>query len=244
MSSNGYHALGRRDLGGFNEEAIAIITAATNLGATGRVSNRGHAIIRGPNGQTMSVSKDPTKANRGLQNQLSDFRRIFGMEPSEALKRKEGPVPTTAIPQQQGVKPSLIRCEAKGCNQTFVTEGARYSHVQRDHVPCRVPGCQFPAVDKRGEAAHYRMHHKGEAATQRQGKPAKKEVEVTPAVTETRTTELEKQLSRIRDVLGPDPRVKDLQARLEECHARNEVLKKELGELQAKLKLMKEALEL
>jgi hypothetical protein len=264
MSSNGYHALSRNDLRGFNEPAINLIVSAMSAGAVGRVSNKGHAILRAPNGGTMSVSKDPTKANRGLQNQLSDFRRLFGCEP-EDVKRGERVAATMTqtvreVPAQQ--KPEPVMCTAKGCNKVFATEGARYSHVERDHAKCRVPGCGFAAIDRRGEAAHYRMHHKGDAAKQRLGKPAtgaaaeakaRAEAKVEPAVPAqapapaevlSKQSEERKQLSRIRDILGPDPRVKDLQARLEQCGAALQRANDRIGELEAKLKLMKEALEL
>jgi hypothetical protein len=257
MSSNGYHVLSRNDLRGFNEPAINLIVSAMGAGAVGRVSNKGHAILRAPNGGTMSVSKDPTKANRGLQNQLSDFRRLFGCEP-EDVKRGERVATMTQvvseIPAQQ--KPEPVVCTAKGCNKVFATEGARYSHVERDHAKCRVPGCGFAAIDRRGEAAHYRMHHKGDAAKQRLGKPAtgaaaeaKRRAEVkpepaAPAEVLSKQSEERKQLSRIRDILGPDPRVKDLQARLDQCGAALQRANDRIGELEAKLKLMKEALEL
>ena len=256
MSSNGYHVLNRNDLRGFNEPAIQIIVAAMEAGAVGRVSNKGHAIIRAPGGGTMSVSKDPTKANRGLQNQLSDFRRLFGCEPEDVKRGERVSTMTQAVkevPVQQ--KPEPVKCTAKGCNKVFATEGARYSHVERDHAKCRVPGCGFAAIDNRGEAAHYRMHHKGEAAKQRLGAAAKKRAEAkppepaaapapAPAEVLSKQSEERKQLSRIRDILGPDPRVKDLQRRLEQCGAALERANTRIGELEAKLKLMKEALEL
>lgn len=153
------------------------------------------------------------------------------------------------VPVQQ--KPEPVKCTAKGCNKVFATEGARYSHVERDHAKCRVPGCGFAAIDNRGEAAHYRMHHKGEAAKQRARVVEKQRVEAPKAPEPAASTEAlskqseeRKQLSRIRDILGPDPRVKDLQRRLEQCGAALERANTRIGELEAKLKLMKEALEL
>lgn len=245
--NGGYHVLNRNDLRGFNEDAIKIILAAMDAGGVARVSRSNHCIIRGPQGGTMSVAMGITKANRGIQNATAEFKRVFGKDWSEVEKPRE-PARTSedlAPAPSLGEAEPTLECPVKTCDATFVTEGARYDHCQKVHHPCREPGCQFVSATPSGELAHYRIVHLGvhpRKGTGKAAKKAKKKVAPKPAPQPARVEgEVVKQ---IRDLLGPDPRVAELEA--ENKHLRQELdnARTRAEELDAKLRLLKEALEL
>lgn len=242
-----YRILNRNDLGGFNEAAIECILAAMARGGTARVSNRGHCIVRAPKGGTMSVSKDPTKNNRGIQNQTADFRRLFGADPWEPVVKEEAKVEQqeTVTPpghHQRQTHPTLA-CRANGCDKVFVTEGARYTHHQKEHHPCREPGCEFVGSAPGAESGHYRMKHTdlphprtvGQAKKKAKPKPRKKAVAArVPAQRKPSNTSDSQTLLAIRELLGADPRVAELEEALSKANAR-------IDELTAKLKIIEEA---
>lgn len=251
--NGGYRRLSRSDLRGFNEDAIRIITAAMNAGGTGRVSNRNHCIIRGPEGRTLSVAMGITKANRGIQNATAEFRRVFGMEWTEVEKPKEKQTAEDLAPAPSlGDPHPTLTCPVKTCDAVFVTEGARYSHIHDKHIVCREPGCHFVTDHAPAESGHYRIVHLGEAPRKGITKPKpkpKKAAAPQPAAQETVrvVTKVVKEgevLKQIRHLLGDDPRLAELREenqRLQEALGKAEA---RVAELDAKLKLLKEALEL
>ena len=66
-----------RDLPGFEKDAQKLIFFAVDLGAQVRVSRKGHAILRGPDGQTVAVPRSLRTANRGGQNSRAAVKRMF-----------------------------------------------------------------------------------------------------------------------------------------------------------------------
>lgn len=271
MSSgnNGYRRLGKPDLRGFNQPAQDTILAAMEAGGVARVSNKGHCIIRAPKGGTMSVSRDPSRNNRGIQNQEAAFKRIFGMTVGEvqvqaAAREAAEPAAKAPLPEPTPLEPTLA-CRANGCEAVFVTEGARYSHEHGEgHYPCQQPGCEFVSRHAPATNNHHASIHLG---LKRGGRPKKAVVSSAGPVVSSAQVEAKaprvtakpagrpaevpsaaqyavQQLSRIRDVLGPDPRVKELQRRLDESAESLSKARARIDELEAKIKLMKEALEL
>lgn len=162
-TSNGYGRLSRVDLKGFDRRAQNIVLMAMERGAEGRISNKGHAILRSPNGETMSVSKNTGQGNRGLQNMEADFRRCFAdlplvNETDGGLALVPNPVPPQRVPDRD---PDL-ECPLESCEAVFVTEGARYSHVHKEHHPCKQPGC-FRVFDAANKASgHFNVTHRRE----------------------------------------------------------------------------------
>jgi len=67
----------RSDLKGFDGEATRLILWAQEQGARVRISNRGHAIIYGPNGGSASVSSKSKARNRAGKNNAAGVRRLF-----------------------------------------------------------------------------------------------------------------------------------------------------------------------
>jgi hypothetical protein len=69
-----WHVLTRRDLNGFDDSARDAILLAMRRGAVGRISKNGHAILRAPDGQTMSVTRN---SNKSKQVVAIKVRRLF-----------------------------------------------------------------------------------------------------------------------------------------------------------------------
>lgn len=69
--------LTRRDLQGFDQRATRLILEAIDAGCTGRVSSKGHAILRNSAGQTAGVPPTSISLNRSGQNAAADIKRLL-----------------------------------------------------------------------------------------------------------------------------------------------------------------------
>lgn len=78
-----FKTLTLRDLRNFDEEPRALILDAMEAGCTGRISSKGHAILRNAGGGTMSVSRDMSLANRSAQNTRAAYK-TFAEQHAEA----------------------------------------------------------------------------------------------------------------------------------------------------------------
>lgn len=143
--------LTRADLKAFDGDAKRAALLAMNLGGRGRITSQGHAFIKGPSGETMSIARDSTAPNC-KQNIEAALRRVF---PDTYTAQSKGtpmhsntPVFTDAIPVtlpeatngNGAAVAAKIECPVKRCEQKFATEGALYSHSQRDHETCTWEG--------------------------------------------------------------------------------------------------------
>ncbi|NKY96577.1 hypothetical protein [Nocardiopsis alborubida] len=69
--------LTHRDLKAFDQRAARLVLDAIDAGCTGRVSSKGHAILRNNAGQTASVPPTSTSPNRSAQNAEADIKRLL-----------------------------------------------------------------------------------------------------------------------------------------------------------------------
>lgn len=159
MKPNGWKRLFRTDLKTFDDRATELVLAAMDRGAMGRISSKGHAILRGPDGQTMSVSRNTGSGNRGRQNMEAEFVRIFGPLEVRALPRAVGDSVSIEHPLVPTRETVMIACPLDSCDAEFVTEGARYTHVQREHFPCKEPGCQRVFDNATKASGHFNVTH-------------------------------------------------------------------------------------
>lgn len=67
----------RQDLARFDRDAKDLVLDAQERGATVRISNRGHAILYGPNGATASVPPHMKSNNRSDLNTRAGVARLF-----------------------------------------------------------------------------------------------------------------------------------------------------------------------
>lgn len=72
-----YSKLTKADLRGFDAESTKLILWAIEQGATGKVSNKGHAILRGPDGRTTAVPRLMKNRNRADRNSRAQVARLF-----------------------------------------------------------------------------------------------------------------------------------------------------------------------
>ena len=245
-----WKTLQRTDLKAFDEDMTKMILYAMEHGATGRISNNGHAILRNNDGQTMSVSRSGSGGSR-RQNVARDLTRLFGTTPEPTRRGVE-----TAALNGQGsealgrdvmaCEPNL-KCPAKGCDYTGVTEGAIYSHVEKYHYRC--PECSFIGKTAQARSLHHTRTHKGvnpakgrtknPTPTQPETPPASESAPPQPADEVVRAEaehyDAVEVLERVREALGEDPRVAKLQRQVDD-------LLRERDDLKAQLSLVREAL--
>ncbi len=246
--------LTRDDVRAFDESQTKAILYAMDHGGVGRISSSGHAIIRNDQGQTMSVSR--SSGGRRKMNVARDLCRLFGAPVEEEQKVK---VPATVgssalapVPEPTDSEP--VRCTVKGCTAQFVTEGARYSHIQQTHYRCPVDGCGYASRTVQGANLHRMRVHEGLNPNKgRKRKPAPEQVARQTGATHDEAKHLLKPqpvalpqggdqrdsetVRRIRELLGEDPRVAELRRQVDD-------LLKERDDLKAQLSLIREALHL
>jgi hypothetical protein len=185
-----FRKLTRQDLTQFDTESTKLILKAMELGGLGRVSSKGHAILRSPGGQTMSVSRKFKSGNRSGQNITATFKRFFGpymdAETQAAADEAEKEmVASNAIadsaPHPHG---DDFDCPIENCpDGPFATEGALYTHTRSAHEVCLE--CNPPRVlaNKLGKMGHDRIVH-GEGSPRKGVKKAqtKKKADRRPRV--------------------------------------------------------------
>lgn len=93
-----YTTLSRTDLLAFDAESRDHILTAMDVGCTGRVSSKGHAVLRNAAGGTEAIARLMTAPNRTSQNTRAKVRKFLA-EHAEALA---APAPSehTATPGQ------------------------------------------------------------------------------------------------------------------------------------------------
>jgi hypothetical protein len=180
--STGWKRLTRGDLAKFDDTATEVILTAMDRGGIGRISNRGHATIRHPDGvRTMSVTAD--SSIRKAHNMRGDLRKLFP-EPAtngatedkdtakESTMQENHRRPTftdAELPQAtNGAVADVILCPANKCDAVFTTPGARYAHIRDLHVTCEWPGCAdgpdgtaYVGRNKQAVGGHVQVAHKG-----------------------------------------------------------------------------------
>lgn len=255
---NGFKKLRRTDLRTFDTRSQTIILEAMERGGQGRISTKGHAILRSPNGMTMSVSRNTAAGNRSFQNMEADFRRCFGDLPMEKESATQGSL-ASALPDLVQREPDL-ECPIASCEAVFVTEGARYDHVHKMHYPCKEPGCQR-VFDSPGKASgHYNLTHNRvlmdtpcdvrgckfvaksknglgiHKAKSHKVKPKRTSRKAPPApgVTKAAAPDAEAMIARIREVVATDEE-RALREQLDEANARIKELEEKLARIRQDL---------
>ena len=159
--SERWRRLTRRDLMNFDDVSTDAVLTAMDRGGVGRISSKGHAILRAPGGATMSVSPN---SNKSKQVTAIRVRKLF---PETNDKPQAAPQPPPApnnTNQAEATMPKpdkSIACTNPTCDETFATEGALYAHVNSKHVVCPAPGCLYSRDSNRGVVPHHRIVHLG-----------------------------------------------------------------------------------
>lgn len=258
-----WRTLTKADLKTFDDHQTKAVLYAMDHGGVGRISSKGHAIIRNQQGQTMSVSR--SDGGRRRQAIASDLCRLFGApvedeQPRQVPPRSIGTAPSAVARNDD----EPVTCPANGCGYVGATQGAVYSHIEKaGHHRCAAPGCDFVSRATQGVVAHRRIVHEGHApkrgwrkpkvTTTQVAAPTKTPAPAAPATspqpvpdskpapdvvnTEAAHYDAVEVLERVREVLGEDPRIAKLQEQVER-------LTRERDDALAQLSLVREALHL
>lgn len=263
--------LTREDLRDFDGYSTKAVLTAVERGAVGRRSSRGHIILRSPDGRTMSVSRSSNKSKHVVRQQLDRLFPEPPPPPKEepvTIPANMRPANSATNPPRPGV---WLACPVKGCGRTFPTEGGRYSHIDKEHERCKEEGCDAVSMNRIGAATHHRLAHEGWKPRKGTGKaaaqeaPAHQEGAVPDLPTEatgdavtasapdadppTPPQEHKPQqgdaatLQSIRKLLGPDPRVANLETELAATRRQLAEARQRASDAEARLALMREALE-
>lgn len=115
-SSGGWTRLTSRDLTAFDQRAKELILNAMELGCTGKISSRHHAILRNAAGGTTSVPRNLTSQNRTSQNCEAGVRRLLEEH------RQATPAIEAAEDVGRTLRPSTITVK-----EAFLQHGAAFS---------------------------------------------------------------------------------------------------------------------
>lgn len=183
-------------------------------------------------------------------------------EARAARPRSQG---SLALAPEPDADETLMPCPAHKCEATFVTEGARYAHIAAKHpYKCPVEGCGFACDTPQGISMHRRIVHEGWRPGGKDGARAKRRKQKAPAPAADVNTPAPEpapadappaaqadpdpaaggastgdadMVRRMRELLGADPRIAELEARVEE-------LTRERDDARTQLALVREALHL
>lgn len=259
QSRSMYRALGRDDLVTFDREAKDMILGAIAAGCLGRISAKGHCILRNSAGGTASVPRNMTSPNRSAQNARADIKRLM-REHAEA----SGPRPED---QDRPIAPP----RSVSVTRAFVEHGAAFSRwfdAQPSGLPAdaivqvRFDAAGIPAfsVEHPGhqerqaehaqpqeEAAAEQPPHQEHQEPQQSENPDMQHhptrPENAPEPTEqSRADDAESVLARVRAALGEDPRIGQLESRVFELEELLRAEQERSSQTEARLSLVQEAM--
>lgn len=107
QSRSMYRPLGREDLAAFDREAKDLILGAIAADCLGRVSAKGHCILRNNAGGTASVPRNMTAPNRSAQNARADIKRLLREHRQDQEAEPEG-APSPAPAQRMSVSRAFV----------------------------------------------------------------------------------------------------------------------------------------
>lgn len=251
-----YHVLTRAELRGFDEEATELVMTAIGHGCLGRLSSKGHVILRSPTGETTAIPRNMSAQNRTAQNARAAVKRLLRepIEPPATEDDALGSQKARARTQTQAPRRLTV-------NQAFRDHGAAFASWYATYAaahPLGLPAGSLLEVDLDDDAAPTFLpvvpdHVPEEAITmttsaEALAEPRAVETEVVaerlkndsvppeahhPKHGSTAATTSpvgpEEILRRVREALGEDPRLAALAADLAEARAEIEALNERLA---------------
>lgn len=142
-----YKPLKSADLKQFDGESTALVMEMVEAGWTGRISQRGHAIMHAPDGEaTHSISRDSLRGRSG-RNARATFERWMKQR-SRELHPAQG---ETVVIEEAPQRDNIIQMHPTGF-ETF---------DRREHEPfaCTVEDCGRTFSTAQGLAAHSKAHN-------------------------------------------------------------------------------------
>lgn len=246
QGSAAFRRLTRADLVTFDQEAKDLILEAMSIGCVGRVSSKGHAILRNNAGGSTSVPRNLTSPNRSAQNARADMKRLIA-------DHRPDPGPQQRVP-----------CHPRRMTvaEAFVEHPTPFSRWF-DALPGGLPADQQLDVsfDEAGEPSFAAVAAKepaqAGAPTPRRGGHLKIAPEPGQEAEDAMTAEAhptgpapdqaptddspDAVLARVREALGEDPRIAKLRRRVAELETELSAEKQRADEAQSRLGLIQEA---
>lgn len=239
-SSTNWIRLSAADLKTFDDNQRKIVLTAMERGGLGRISSKGHALIRNKDGAQFTVSSNSNRM--GMVRATSQLNRYFPVEPMElptvtldGLDSNGHQPPGHQPPpdfeenlaEALGTEPRF-ECPALDCDRSFATLQGLRMHNTRTHL-------------KKGVQAGDKKASKEEPTP-----VVETPVPETPApdeadLMEKLIAEQSAKLQAIHKILGEDERIGKLEAEVAGLREEVRDLRTERDELQAKLDLVKEA---
>lgn len=136
--------LTRADLKSFDAQSTQIVLEYMELGWTGYISTKGHAIVLSPDGEsTEAVSRDSLRGRSGRNQRaaLERWKRAANGEEEEAVVLEDS---------------TVLRFKCEACEEWFKSERSLASH-QRKHEP--TPVCEICGKAAKYMAAHLERFH-------------------------------------------------------------------------------------
>lgn len=230
-TAHAFRRLTRGDLTSFDREAKDLILEAIDAGCVGRVSARGHCILRNNAGGTASIPRKLTSANRTAQNCRADMRRLLAEHHQEQA-------PTTSLVRSAATITTTV-------SRAFVDYGAPFSRwfdqqsggLSADDQIAVGPGPTFSRLDETASPTETEQIRTESPMTQpttgnRTGKP--RPVSTLP--------DAEEMLQRVREVLDEDPETTELKRRIQELEQQLEDEKTRANEAEARIAIIQDAL--
>lgn len=150
--------LTRTQLRNFDKEATELIMEAMAAGMTGRISNRGHALLYNNTGGSCSVSRNLPLANRTAQNTRANVKRLIQTHDTSRQPAQEA---------TEAVQRTLSVAEA------FIQHGGAFSTWFDQHQPLVPDDLIDITIDTFG-VAHFRRHSHTQAGLHLAGTGAQK----------------------------------------------------------------------
>lgn len=237
-AGSGFRKLTRDDLTTFDREAKDLILDAMSVGCLGRISGKGHAILRNNTGGTTSVPRNLTSQNRTAQNARADMRRLLAQHRRE-VPDAEQPLRAPTGPRQITVARAFTQYGSE-----FVRWLDEQGGLPADAlIDVEIPDSgtpQFrvvsvPAVTVAAPTPNQKSIPRTEI-TVSTAKPDK----TKPTIPDS-SEGAEATLKRIRDVLGVDPEVVQLRARIAELEEQLSDEKTRADAAETRLELIQQA---
>ncbi|MFC4048351.1 hypothetical protein ACFOY4_01535 [Actinomadura syzygii] len=213
-----------KDLTVFDQRAKELILDAIAQGCTGRISSRGHCILRNNSNETASVPPNMSSRNRSSQNVSAQVRRLLA---AHRPARNDASASTVAAGRPERITVA----------RAFADHGVAFSSWLDERA------CDLPA----DAVIDVRLDETGQTVFEYTAAPPET-LEIAPmnstarADAELPRTEDSATLRRIREALGEDPRIAELSTRVEGLQAELDREKRRADEAEARIALLKEAL--
>lgn len=244
QSAPAFGRLTNHDLLGFDQIATDLVLDAIAQGCTGRVSAKGHCILRNNTGDTASVPRNMTSPNRASQNAKAQVRRLLATHHPIGETDQDTLDTSSAAPRRMSIA------------QAFTDHSGPFSSWF-DEQADGLPGDAEIEVSfgQDGTPAFRRIPPAADSQTltppEPEERPAREEEPNAPMNNryETSSSPSEKEadhpaivLQRVREALGTDPRVAELEAENQGLRAELEQQRGRADEAEGRIALLKEAL--